>query len=362
MCAGVVLMALVLLPAMSASAAGAEELPCQVVPDKPEVGFDLRFHGVYHVIVPLRTLAGAGGGMNVTMAVTPEMHSEKTAHLTRWFAAPDVPPATRGDAQLVDAVELGAGRFHVDWTMRDSGGRVCSARWEWEAKLGRKQRDFPLTLEPDTVAEQTGEEVGAANPRRVKVLLNLSPVKPWHSILEPHDSAVLFSILRGLADEPGVTYSGLLAFNLREQRIVYSVENNESIDLASLRKALHGPGAGTVSYSLLRKRSSETDFVTGLLAKELGAGADAPDAIVIIGSKVTLDMKVPLETLRRSGMARCPIFYLNYNPNPIDDPFRDTIGSALKAYKSATAYNIVFPHDLGAAVRDMLFRIGAGPR
>jgi hypothetical protein len=49
--------------------------------------------------------------------------------------------------------------------MRDSGGRVfVSARWEWGAKLGRKQRDFPLTLEPDTVAEQTEEEVGVANP------------------------------------------------------------------------------------------------------------------------------------------------------------------------------------------------------
>jgi hypothetical protein len=359
MCAGVVQLGLLLLPATLMPAA---ELPCQVVPEKPEVGFDLRFHGVYRVIVPLKTLAGAGGGMGVTMTITPEMHSEKAARFTRWLAAPEVPTATKGDAQFVDGVELGAGRFHVDWTMRDSGGRVCSARWEWEAELGRKQRDFPLTLKPDTVEKQTGDDTGATNPRRVKVLLNLSPVKPWHSILEPHDSAVLFSILRGLAGEPGVTYSGLLAFNLREQRVVYRAENNESIDLASLRNALRGPGAGTVSYRLLRKRSSETDFVTRLLVKELGAESNAPDAIVIIGPKVTLDMKVPLETLRRSGAARCPIFYLNYNPNPIDDPFRDTIGSALKAYKSATAYNIVFPHDLGAAVRDMLFRIGAGPR
>jgi hypothetical protein len=125
-------------------------------------------------------------------------------------------PQTKGDAQLLHALELGAGRFHVDWTMSDSGGRVCSARWEWGAKLGRKQRDFPLTLEPDTVAEQTEEEVGAAKSVAGQGTREPFAVKPWHSILEPHDSAVLFSSLRGLADQPGVTYSGLLAFNLRE--------------------------------------------------------------------------------------------------------------------------------------------------
>jgi len=47
----------------------------------------------------------------------------------------------------------------------------------------------------------------------------------------------------------------------------------------------------------------------------------------------------------------CPIFYLNYNPNPVDEPWADTIGSALKAYKQAISYNIQFPHDLGVAMK-----------
>jgi hypothetical protein len=113
---------------------------------------------------------------------------------------------------------------------------------------------------------------------------------------------------------------------------------------------------------MLLNPSSGTDFVTRLLTGELGAGATAPDAIVIIGSKVTLAMKVPLGILRRSGAAQCPIFYINYNPDPIDDPFRDTIGSALRAYKAATAYNITFPNDVGAAVRDILARMNAAAR
>ena len=70
---------------------------------------------------------------------------------------------------------------------------------------------------------------------------------------------------------------------------------------------------------------------------------------------------MPLEALKEGGAAPCPIFYLNYNPNPFDEPWRDTIGSALKAYKAAVAYDILVPRDLGAAMRDMLSRIGKRP-
>jgi hypothetical protein len=199
-------------------------------------------------------------------------------------------------------------------------------------------------------------------PLQVRILLNLSPAEASHSILAPEDTSVLFSILRGLAQEPGISYSGLLAFNLREQRIVYRADSGESIDIASLRRALHGPQTGTVSYRDLSNPRSETDFVTRLLAEELGAGAAAPDAIVIIGRKVTLNMKVPLASLKGFGAAPCPIFYISYSPNPVDEPFNDTIGSALKAYKGAVAYNIARPQDVGAAVRKMLARIGASSR
>ncbi len=68
-----------------------------------------------------------------------------------------------------------------------------------------------------------------------------------------------------------------------------------------------------------------------------------------------------LDLLKEGGTAPCPIFYLNYNPNSFDDPWRDTIGSALKAYKGAVVYNILMPRDLGAAMRDMLSRIGKRP-
>ena len=53
-----------------------------------------------------------------------------------------------------------------------------------------------------------------------------------------------------------------------------------------------------------------------------------------------------LDLPKEGGTAPYPIFYLNYNPNSFDDPGAKTIGSALKAYKGALAYNIVLPRDL----------------
>jgi hypothetical protein len=341
------------------------EIPCHVMAEKPDLGFDLRFHGAYEVSIPLKVLADLESPLTVNMTVTPT-GAEQPSNFVRWFYIPEIPSRTGGDVLLGDGLELGTGHFHVSWRMRDSRGRACSSQWEWEAKLGRRQHDFPLTLYEGAVADRTGTNLGRAlseipvtHPRRIKVLLNLSPTKPSHSILKPEDASVLFSILRGLAEEPGVSYSGLLAFNLREQRIVYRNNDGNGIDLASLRQALHGPSAGTVSYRVLQNPSGETEFVTKLLIDELGAGAVAPDAVLIIGPKVSLDVKVPVEFLRRSGAVSCPIFYFNYNPIPIDEPFGDTIGSALRAYKAAMSYNIVFPKDLGAAVRDVLSRLGA---
>jgi hypothetical protein len=345
------------------------DFPCQVTPDKPGLGFDLRFHSDYHVTVPIKVLANVGSWLQVVMRVTPAANREEPVYLVHRFPIPDVPPGAKGDGVLSGGFDLGLGRYQVDWMMRDGRGRVCSSHWALEAKLRGSQQDLPLTLDPNMVAERAEGpfseeppvEKAAAEPVHVKVLLNLSPLKPQQSILKPLDRAVLLSILRGITREPGVSGVSLVAFNLREQRILYRQEDDDKIDFAALGEAAQSPTAGTINYSLLKDPRSETHFVTKLLTDQLGARTSSPDAIVIIGPKVTLEKKVPLDPLKEEGAAACPIFYLNYNPNPFEEPWRDTIGSALKAYKRAVAYDIVMPRDLGAAMKDMLSRIGKRP-
>ena len=137
--------------------------------------------------------------------------------------------------------------------------------------------------------------------------------------------------------------------------------NSGNIDFVQLGQAVQSRTAGTLNYHLLQDRRSETHFVTKLLTDQLGAAAASPDAIIILGAKVRLERQVPLQPLKQAGTAACPIFYLNYNPNPFDAPWRDTIGSALKAYSGAVAYDIVLPRDLGSAMQDMLSQIAKRP-
>lgn len=340
------------------------DLSCQLKPEKPFLGFDLRFHAYYRVTVPIKVLADAGGWLQVIMRVTPSANSKQPVYLGHRSAVPDFPSGTRGEALLAGGFDLGLGSYQVDWMMRDVEGRVCTSHWKLEVKPAGSP-DTPLRLGPNMVAErfegpsddEPPVERTSTQPLHVKILLNLSPPTPAESFLKPQYAAVLLSILRTIANDPLVSHVTLVAFNLREQKIIYRQDNADKIDFAALVKSLQTTTTGTVSYSNLQDRESERRFVTRLLIDHLSGRTASADAVIIVGPKVTVEKKVLLETLKEGGEARCPIFYLNYNPNPIDQPFADAIGSALKAYKGALAYNIVVPRDLGAAMRDMLFRM-----
>jgi hypothetical protein len=339
-----------------------------VTPDKPGLGFDLRFHSDYHATVPVTVLVDAGGWLQVAMRVTSTSENEQPVFLAHRLAIPRVPAGSTGEVELFDGFDLGPGRYRVDWIMRDARERVCSAHWDLEAKTGPGKRDLPLTLGPNQIADVRRDAYAQGPqakqdpvpPLQVKILLNLSPGKPQESIVRPDDAAVLFAMLRSIAGQPGIVLSTLVAFNLREQKIVYRQERAGRTDFLALEKTAQSRTAGTIDISLLRDPQSETHFVTRLLTDELGAQADSPDAIVIVGPKVSLDRKVPLDSLKAKGSVRCPVFYLNYTPNPLE-PWPDTIGSALKAYKGAAAYNIVFPRDLGLALAELLTRIAKRP-
>ncbi len=345
-----------------------KDLPCQIEQEKPYLGFDLRFHTYYRVTVPNKMLDEAGGSLQVVVRVRPTNQAE-AVYLAQRIVVPNFPAETKGTGLFGGGFDLGRGKYHVDWMMRDNGGRVCSSHWELEANLGSRGRNVPLTLGDNAIAERLStpfddeppSERIAAHGLRVKVLLNVSPAGGKESLLKPQYATDLVSMLRSLVREPDVSRLTLIAFNLRAQKIVYRQDDAESVDFAALGKAIQTPLAGTVNYRLLEDRHSESHFVTKLLIDQLGQQTSSQDAIIIVGPKVTLEKQASLELLREGGATACPIFYLNYNPNPFEEPFPDTIGSALKAYNAATKYEIAHPHAFGTAMRDMLFRLGKQP-
>src|SRR5581483_10182953 len=95
------------------------DLECQVMPDKPVLGFDLKFHAGYVISIPLKELEGQGDLLTVLFRVTPA--SGSPIYFSQQIRVPPIAEG-KGDASLGGAFDLGEGSYHVDWLMHDYSG------------------------------------------------------------------------------------------------------------------------------------------------------------------------------------------------------------------------------------------------
>lgn len=339
-----------------------KDLPCTVTPEKPELGFDLRFHAGYEVNVPLKELAGGDNLLTILFRVTPAKHKDDPSYFVQHFRVPSLDDDARGDASLNGIFDVGEGSYHIDWLMRDRAERVCSFYWDAEAALSPKDRQMALTIPAEAVqpeeAGQFGDEAPVARTEpglKLKVLINFAPQNWGAAAFRPVDTMALVSMLRQLSREPRVSKFSIVAFNMQEQRVVYRQKSEEKIDFPALGEAIHSIKLGTVGLKQLSQKHSDTEFLSDLIEKEMKS-EDHPDAVVFAGPKVMLDEAVPEETLKPLADVDYPVFYMNYSLNPQATPWRDSISRAIKVFKG-TEYTITRPRDLWFAVTDMVSRI-----
>jgi hypothetical protein len=356
-----------LLPSDTAVLESAEprkDLPCTVTQRKPELGFDLRFHSGYDVNIPLQELVGDGELLSVVFRVYPQDDPDHPSYFSQHFRVPTIDDEAKGDATLQGTLDLGEGKYHVDWMMRDRAERICSSSWEVEAELPPKDKPIPLFISPKEVAETAPEPFINDSVQRspaetpdaltVKLLVNFAPQNSDSAALQRSDTDALVTILKAIERDPHVAHLSLVAFNMEEGRIIYRQESAASIDFPALGKALESMKLGTVNVGRLGQKHSETDFLEDLIQKEVGTAAH-PDAVVFAGPKAMLDADVPQDDLRRIGDIDCPVFYMNYNLNPQAVPWKDSISHAIKAFKG-TEYTISRPRDLWFSTTEMLNR------
>ena len=340
-----------------------KDLSCTVSPIKPVLGFDLRFHSGYDVAIPLKELAGSENLLTVLFRVTPE-GKDDPMYFVQKTRVPAIEEEARGDAGLQGSFDVGEGKYHVDWLMRDRSERVCSGYWDVDAALPPKDRQVALAIQPGIVerteVEQFKEEppverIATEVPLNVKVLVNFAPQNPRSAAMRPMDTAALVSILRQISRDPHIGKFSLVAFNMQEQRILYRQDSANRIDFPALGEALNTVKLGTVNLKLLEQKHSDTEFLAELIRTEIGA-QDKPDALVFAGPKVMLDENIPSEQLREVGDVEYPVFYMNYNLNPQAVPWRDSISRAVRFFKG-TEYTISRPKDLWVAINEMVARI-----
>lgn len=341
-----------------------KDLACTVTPEKPQLGFDLRFHAGYDVTVPLKDLSGSENQLTILFRVTSDNRKDDPSFFVQHIHVPSLEEDAKGEATLSGIFDLGEGKYHVDWLMRDRSERVCSFYWDAEAVLGPKDKQIEPAIQPNAIQaaeleqftdEPPVERAGVAAPLKIKVLVNFAPQNWDAATMRPLDTLALVSILRRLSREPRFGNFSVVAFNMQEQRVLYRQKSEGKIDFPALGHAIGSIKLGTVDLKRLAQKHGDTEFLTDLIRKEMSA-EDRPDALVFAGPKVMLDEAVPQETLKPLADVDYPVFYMNYALNPQAVPWKDSISRAVKVFKG-TEYTISRPRDLWFAVSEMVSRI-----
>jgi hypothetical protein len=342
-----------------------KDLPCTVTPVKPSLGFDLKFHAGYDVSIPLKDLAGAENQLTMVFRVTAENHPDEPVYFSQHVAVPAIQEDAGGPAYLQGTFDVGEGKYHVDWLMRDRAERICSSNWDIEAALPPKDKQMALDISPSVVhpadmdsfkQEPPVEREQHDSPLNVKVVVNFAPQESASATLQPLDTNALLSILRNIAREPRIARFSIVAFNMQEQRVIYRQEDASQIDFPALGKALKSLNLGTVDLKRLSQKHGDTEFLSNLITQELKDSKAQPDAVIFAGPKVMLEDGISPETLKQLSDVKTPVFYMNYNLNPQANPWRDAIGNAVK-YLKGTEFTISRPRDLFFSWTEIIGRI-----
>jgi hypothetical protein len=346
-----------------------KDLPCTVTPAlKPSLGFDMKFHAGYDVQVPLKELAGEENQLTLVFRVTPEGHSDSPLYFKQHYAVPAIDDNAGGPAYLQGFFNVGEGKYHVDWLMRDRGERVCSAHWDTEASLAARDKPMALDIlagavqpvDSEPFKDEAPVERERAQPLNVKVVVNFAPQADGASTLQPMDTSALLSILRNIARDPRIATFSLVAYNLQEQKVLFREDCAGHIDFPALGRALSSLNLGTVDLKRLSQKHGDSEFLSKLIATEVKENKDEKkpqtDAIIFAGPKIMLDDGLPPETLKQLADVKLPVFYMNYNLNPQANPWRDAVGTAVKALKGVE-FTISRPRDLFFSWSDIMGRI-----
>jgi hypothetical protein len=340
-----------------------KDLPCTVTPVKPVLGFDLRFHSGYDIALPLREVAGEGDLLTIVFRVTSTADKDSPKYFSQKYNVPKIEEDAKGDADLGGGFDIGEGDYHVDWLMRDRIERLCSSSWDITATLQARDQNMKLPIAPHAIdasnmdffkAEPAVTRVKPEESFRVKILVNYAPQQGYAASMQPLDTSALVSILRHIHRDPRVHRFSIVAFNMNEQRVVYRQEDADHIDFPALGKALSSLKFGMIDVKKLSDPHSGSDFLAKLVTTELSNSKS--DAVIFAGPKIAFDDNVPPDNLRELASVPYPVFYMNYNQTPVQNPWRDPIGNIVKHLRG-NEYTITRPRDLWISWSDIMSRI-----
>lgn len=341
-----------------------DDLRCKVERSEPVLGFDMNYHTGYTAEVPLADLVGGENLLSVMFRVYSLDNPKEKRYFIQRFRVPELEvgeddPEPKGSAFLQGTIVAGAGKYKVDWLMRDRKERVCAGFWNFDV-VSTPDVVSPITLPPGAVRHasqhpfESSTEVSVPKEPNdaslhVKVLVHFAPLNTKSAALQPVDMAALASILRTISQDERVGRVSVVVFNVREQRILHRQDAVTQINYPAIGEAVNTLNQGTIRYSLLAEKNSDTVFLTNFITSEVAKESDV-DGMIFVGPKVMLEANPPKELLSGVGTLNFPMFYVNYNLNPRDTPWRDAIGHAVNFFRGQE-FSVHRPQDLFSAIR-----------
>ena len=264
--------------------------------------------------------------------VTPAAHPDEPVYMSQRVNVPEIEENAHGDAYLQGSFDVGEGKYHVDWLMRDRSERVCSAFWDVGCHRTAEGQGGDVGYSESNTVAAAPTTSRSRMSRRWSGMRMAPPLQGQSDCelrsaglrgrgdLQPLDMNALISILRRIAREPRIGTFSIVAFNLQERRVVYRQENSSRIDFPALGEAVNSLNLGTVDVKRLSQKRGETEFLTNLFTAGAEHTQDHPDAVIFAGPKVLLDGGVPQESLKKVGGCGISAFLHELQPRPASRP------------------------------------------
>jgi hypothetical protein len=339
------------------------DFTCSVTPIKPKLGLDFLFHTGFTVSVPQGglDLSGIGNDLSVLFRVVPRDRPESPVYMVQKLRIPNHDGALNSLIEFDGSFVLGEGKYHVDWLMHDQGGHICANFWDIDAKLGPKDAALQAWI-PAGLIQPPQNDLFREDPpiardpplTNVMVIANFAPRDPGSAALDPDDVEAVVSILRQVARDPRIGIYSVAACSTSASRILYQQDSGNRIDFHAIGQSLDSLKLGLVDAKDLAMKNSRAIFMADVIRKLVSNSGT--DALVLIGPRMGPERTAPREIAEALKELDRPVFYLNYNPDPVLNRWRDLIGAAVKQ-AHGNEYEIANARELFEAWTDIVNRI-----
>ncbi|MFL6452078.1 MAG: hypothetical protein ACJ746_31090 [Bryobacteraceae bacterium] len=311
-----------------------QQLSCHVQPFTPVLNFAFRFEVRFIVDCPLAQFEGRASQIASYVRVKPR--GSAPVILGERLQLPAILPKRTQDfhwnrfheqAEWSGVFTVGEGEYPVDLLVIDERNRFFRKTWNAKAELHGKERIVKVAISPNTAASASiqfwsdNPEVHDKGPR-IDVLLDAAPLFPRELSLRAWDRAFLLNSLSSLLRTLHPDAVRVTAFNLDQQRQIFTDDNFTRHSFRKLFRSLQDLELGTVSYRNLR-RTGWSELLTNLVSAEMKR-EDPPEAIIFLGPSARILDKLPREMLRSCESTGRPIFYLKFSATPGNE-FPDAI-------------------------------------